>query len=379
MTKKDKKLEWQTKKIKLSSIKEFEYNPRQLSKKQYQDLKKSIKKFNYVEVAAIDFDNTLIAGHQRLRVLKDLEGDDIEIDVRVPNRKLTDKEFKEYLVRSNKNTGDWDYDILANTYEIEELIEYGFTEEELEIEEPEYLEEETEGDDDIPEKAPSLTVRGDLYELGGHRLFCGDSTLIDDVEKLMDGAKAVLAHNDPPYGMKKEKDGIKNDNLNYDDLLEFNKEWINLQFTFLNDNGSFYCWGVDEPLMDIYSEILKPLIKTQKATFRNLITWHKDPSGLGDGQNNSQLRQYGSIDEKCLFIMCGVQGFNNNADNYFEGWEPIVEYLKKEKEKAGLSIKDCKRIAGHSENSGCHWFDKSQWAMPTKETYNAWRIAKKTK
>ena len=355
MTKKDKKLEWQTKKIKLSSIKEFEYNPRQLSKKQYQDLKKSIKKFNYVEVAAIDFDNTLIAGHQRLRVLKDLEGDDIEIDVRVPNRKLTDKEFKEYLVRSNKNTGEWDYDILANTYEIEELIEYGFTEEELEIEEPEYLEEETEGDDDIPEKAPALTVRGDLYELGGHRLFCGDSTLIDDVEKLMDGAKAVLAHNDPPYGMKKEKDGIKNDNLNYDDLLEFNKEWINLQFTFLNDNGSFYCWGVDEPLMDIYSEILKPLIKTQKATFRNLITWHKDPSGLGDGQNNSQLRQYGSIDEKCLFVMCGVQGFNDNADNYFEGWEPIVEYLKKEKEKAGLSIKDCKRIAGHSENSGCHW------------------------
>jgi ParB-like chromosome segregation protein Spo0J len=144
MKKKDKKLEWETKKIKLSSIKEFEYNPRQLSKKQYNDLKKSIQKFNYVEVAAIDFDNTLIAGHQRLRVLKDLEGDDIEIDVRVPNRKLTDKEFKEYLVRSNKNTGDWDYDVLANTYEIEELIEYGFTEEELEIQEPEYLEEEIE-------------------------------------------------------------------------------------------------------------------------------------------------------------------------------------------------------------------------------------------
>ncbi len=162
MTKKEKKLEWETKKIKLSSIKEFEYNPRQLSKKQYQDLKKSIKKFNYVEVAAIDFDNTLIAGHQRLRVLNDLEGDDIEIDVRVPNRKLTDKEFKEYLVRSNKNTGEWDYDILANTYEIEELIEYGFTEEELQVEEMEYVEEETEGDDDIPEKAPAVTVGGGL-------------------------------------------------------------------------------------------------------------------------------------------------------------------------------------------------------------------------
>ena len=380
MKKKDKKLEWETKKIPLSSVKEFEHNPRQLSKKQYQDLKKSLQKFDYVEVAAIDYDNTLIAGHQRLRVLRELKGADIEIDVRVPNRKLTEKEFKEYLVRSNKNTGEWDYDILANTYEIQELIEYGFSEEELQVNDTEYLEaDETEGDDDIPEKAPSLTVRGDLYQLGEHRLLCGDSTMIDDVQKLMDGEKAVLAHNDPPYGMKKEKDGVKNDNLNYDDLLEFNKEWINLQFLFLEDNGSFYCWGIDEPLMDIYSHILKPLIKTQKATFRNLITWNK--SYLENGNTFSpfgatgmeQLRSYSIADEKCLFVMCGVQGINNNADNYFEGWDSIVEYLKTEKEKAGLTIKDCKRIVGHSENSGCHWFDKSQWSMPTEKIYNSWR------
>ena len=367
MTKKDKKLEWETKKIKLSSIKEFEYNPRRLSKKQYQDLKKSIQKFNYVEVAAIDFDNTLIAGHQRLRVLKDLEGDDIEIDVRVPNRKLTDKEFKEYLVRSNKNTGDWDYDILANTYEIEELIEYGFTEEELEIQEPEYLEEETEGDDDIPEKAPAITVRGDIYELGGHRLLCGDSTMIDDVKKLMDGEKAVLAHNDPPYGMKKEKDGIKNDNLNYDDLLEFNKEWINLQFTFLKDNGSFYCWGIDEPLMDIYSEILKPLIKAQKATFRNLITWDK---GNAQGQLSEGIRCYTPADEKCLFVMCGVQGFNENADNYFEGWENIRQYLETEIKKIGKSDKQIANDLGFQDGRTVnHWWAKSQWRFITEENY----------
>lgn len=66
-----------------------------------------------------------------------------------------------------------------------------------------------------------------------------------------------------------------NDNLNFDDLLQFNHDWIALQFTVLKDNGSFYCWGIDEPLMDIYSNILKPYIKTQKATFRNLITWDK--------------------------------------------------------------------------------------------------------
>ena len=97
----------------------------------------------------------------------------------------------------------------------------------------------------------------------------------------MNGEKADVGFNDPPYGMKKEKDGFLNDNLNFDDLLYFNREWIALQFTHLKENGSWYCWGTDEPLMDIYSDILKPYIKEQKATFRNLITWDK---GNGQGQ-----------------------------------------------------------------------------------------------
>jgi adenine specific DNA methylase Mod len=138
----------------------------------------------------------------------------------------------------------------------------------------------------------------------------------------------------------------------------------------MKENGSWYCWGIDEPLMDIYSEILKPYIAEQKATFRNLITWDK---GHGQGQNSENTRSYAIADEKCLFSMMGVQGFNNNADNYFKGWDSIVNYLDLNKNKANLTIKDCKRLAGHSEKSGCHWFDKSQWMMPTKETYDSWR------
>ena len=179
-----------------------------------------------------------------------------------------------------------------------------------------------------------------------------------------------MAHNDPPYGMKKENDGVANDNLNFDDLLDFNRQWIPLSFAMLKDNGSWYCWGIDEPLMDIYSNILKPMQKENKITFRNLITWDK---GHGQGQMSEDFRMYPIADEKCLFVMCGVQGFNNNADNFFDKWTPIVDYLEEQRQIMGWSIKDTKRIAGHSEKSGCHWFDKSQWMLPTEDVYNSWR------
>ena len=152
-----------------------------------------------------------------------------------------------------------------------------------------------------------------------------------------------MAHNDPPYGMKKEKDGVLNDNLNCDDLLDFNREWIALQFMHLKENGSWYCWGIDEPLMDIYSEILKPYIKEEKATFRNLLTWDK---GHGQSQNSELTRSFATADEKCLFIMLGVQGFNNNANNYFEGFETIRLWLDGQRKDSGLTTDECNKICG---------------------------------
>jgi DNA modification methylase len=254
---------------------------------------------------------------------------------------------------------------LANNWDSELLSDWG-----LEIPgfEPTILEAE-EDDFNVPEGGIETDiVLGDLFEIGEHRLLCGDSTDSDQVAKLMDGEKADMAHNDPPYGMKKEKEGVLNDNLNYNDLLDFNRQWIALQFMHLKDSGSFYCWGIDEPLMDIYSEILKPYIAEQKATFRNLITWFKNPSGLGDGQNNSIARSFGVITEKCLFVMMGVQGFNNNADNYFEGFEVLRDWLIKEKQKSGLKNEE---ITNLTATTHTHYWSKSQWAFPTKEHYNS--------
>jgi hypothetical protein len=127
------KIRWQTEKRKLSELVEYEHNPRQLTEKQHSDLKKSLEKFDLAEIPAINTDNKIIAGHQRLKILSEIYGQSHEIDVRVPSRKLTEKEFKEYNIRSNKNLGTWDFDILANSFDFDSLLEWGFDKNELDI------------------------------------------------------------------------------------------------------------------------------------------------------------------------------------------------------------------------------------------------------
>jgi hypothetical protein len=120
--------------------------------------------------------------------------------------------------------------------------------------------------------------------------------------------------------------------------------------------------------MDIYAHIIKPMVKRNEATFRNLLTWDK---GSGQGQNSEDFRMYPIADEKCLFVMAGVQGFNTNADNYFEGWESIRDYLLKSRLAMGWDVPTMKRIVGHSDLHRDHWTSKSQFNMPTREVYDA--------
>ena len=105
------------------------YNPRQISSKQYKDLKESVKKFGLVDPIIVNKDNTVIGGHQRLKVCKELKY--VEVDCVMLD--LSKEEERELNIRLNKNTGDFDMDILANEFDIEELTDWGFKHIDLDV------------------------------------------------------------------------------------------------------------------------------------------------------------------------------------------------------------------------------------------------------
>lgn len=119
-------MQWTTQQRKIDELIPYSNNPRTLTEKQAEDLKASLSKFNLAEIPAINQDNTILAGHQRLKILQQLGKGGDTVDVRVPDRMLSEKEVQEYNIRSNRNTGEWDFDILSNEFDIDNLKEWGF-------------------------------------------------------------------------------------------------------------------------------------------------------------------------------------------------------------------------------------------------------------
>lgn len=127
---------WLNGKRKLSELSDWPKNPRRLTDAQAAQIAKSIVKFGFVDPIIINTDGTILGGHMRKRVLivaSIAKGSDL-VDVRVPSRKLTDEEVAEINIRLNRNTGEFDFDILANQFDEDKLIEWGFESPEFGIE-----------------------------------------------------------------------------------------------------------------------------------------------------------------------------------------------------------------------------------------------------
>jgi DNA modification methylase len=179
-----------------------EYNPRELTKDQHQDLKDSITRFGLVDPLIVNIHkerkNILVGGHQRLKIAKELGYKSVScVEV-----ELTPEKERELNIRLNKNTGQWDWDALANHFDVGELTEWGFTNDDLQF----YVDEPLPGlidEDEIPEVEEAVTQAGDMWLLGEHKVLCGDATKKEDVERLMDGQKADMVFTDPPYGINR--------------------------------------------------------------------------------------------------------------------------------------------------------------------------------
>ena len=207
---------------------------------------------------------------------------------------------------------------------------------------------------------------GDIWQLGNHFILCGDCTVESNINALLGDKKATLVHADPPYGMGKEKDGVANDNLYREKLDEFQMKWIKTCRKWVKNNASCYIWGNAEDLWRLwYNGGLKD---SERLTFRNQIIWDKKH---GQGMLSEDFRMFPTVTEHCLFFMFGEQRFNNNADNYWEGNEPIRQYLLQERLKAGIDIPAMKTIAGHLDKSRDHWTSKSQWSFMTQDVYTS--------
>lgn len=200
----NEKLAWHTEKRRVNDLLPYSKNPRTMSEKQMSDLKKSLTRFNLVEIPAIDTNDKIIAGHQRVRALQLLNRGEEQIEVRVPNRKLTQKEYDQYLITSNAVGGDWDFEALK-AFDMELLSDVGFDMDELASVWDEHLKTD---DDDWDEEKELAKIKkpqtklGDIIVMGSHKLICGDSTDPAVLARLFGSERASMIYSDPVYNLK---------------------------------------------------------------------------------------------------------------------------------------------------------------------------------
>jgi len=267
--------------MKIKDLNPAPYNPRTSTQKQEDNLKASLEKFGVVEPIIYNKQTSnIVGGHFRVRELKKLghkEVDCVIVDLNVEDE-------KELNIRLNANTGGWDWDELANNWDAKDLEDWGLDGFPFDTE-PEQL-EAVEDNYEQPEEIKTDIVLGDLFTFSKdgkelHRLLCGDSTKIDDVERLMDGKKADMVFTDPPYntGMDSKNAGwlagFFNDNFTDEEWADFMPAFIASLFIAMKDDSVAYIsldWRRNFELI--------PHIKN---TFHlsNIIVWDKMVHGLG--------------------------------------------------------------------------------------------------
>ncbi len=258
------KIEWITKRVKVSELKNWENNPRTLDEKGFEDIKNSFAEDGDWGVIVCDADFTVVSGNQRLRVLVDKKEE--FADVKQASRKLTEKERRRIALRANRTKGKDDWDVLAN-WDKEDLMAGWMNLDEID----KMLSVEEDGFDAEEEYAKieeATTKLGDMYQLGSHRLLCGDSTSPEAVSRVMNGELANMVFTDPPYNV----------NYNYAKYKAIHKD-RKRKFS-----GGGKIFNDKQKPEDFYNFLLK--------VFKNCYDFSKDSAGMYVCHSTSTQEQF---------------------------------------------------------------------------------------
>ena len=263
--------------IPLKNLKPYENNPRK-NDDAVKYVAESIKEFGFKVPIVIDKNNVIVAGHTRYKAAKKLKMSEVPCIIADD---LTDEQIKAFRLADNKvaEKAEWDFDLL--NAELDDIIDldmelFGF-EDALQDDAEEAVEDEFEVE--LPPEPKSKL--GDIYQLGNNRLMCGDSTVLEDVEKLMGGEQADMLLTDPPYnvnyeGKTKDKLKIKNDKMDNDNFRQFLTDAFSNADMVMKPGAVFYIWHADSEGYNFRGACFDA-----GWTVRQCLIWNKNSMVMG--------------------------------------------------------------------------------------------------
>ena len=270
--------------VKISDVKVNPNNPRLIKDDKFAKLVQSIKDLPQmlaIRPIVVNTDMVVLGGNMRLKACKEAGLKEVPIIIA---DNLTEEQQREFLIKDNVSGGEWDWQMLANDWDTEQLNDWGL---DIPNFEPEQVLEAVEDDYEMPDEIQTDIVLGDLFEIGEHRLLCGDSTDSDSVAKLMNKKKADMVFTDPPYGMAYESNAWDSKNKDVqnkrtdtqilnDENTNVGQDALNLIPLFLENNRHFYIWCRWDCFND-FKEVCENIGK-----IKSVVVGDKGGPGLGD-------------------------------------------------------------------------------------------------
>jgi DNA modification methylase len=289
--------------VKLSEIRPNERNPRKISPEQLEKLKESISNDpEFMLLRPIVYDssdsNKILGGNMRYRACLELGMDELPEGWTRDGAFLTPEKKRRFILVDNAPegmSGEWDFELLAEDWEMPELGDLGFDLEAMGFDADEEIEGLTD-DDDVPEvPVDPVSKRGDIWLCGDHRVMCGDSTSSEDVGRLMDGKKADMVFTDPPYGVDYDGGhavkGKRREKLLNDATPDIYSPALLIAYSETKDNAALYLWFSDSRSSAVLSAVLSAGYEV-----RNTLIWNKNLAQFG-----AIGAQYKSKHEPCIY------------------------------------------------------------------------------